>query len=106
MWQAKNAIRTSMTVHTYNTAFMGWAYKPDPEVVRAMTEAGLPLTQEIKRMSLIPVAGELQGLVHPGTGRDALALYQSYDTDARREGPSPAAFGAGGADSAIGQSVQ
>jgi len=105
MWQAKNAIRTSMTVHTYNTAFMGWAYKPDPEVVRAMADAGLPLTQPIKRMSLIPVAGDLQGLVHPGAGRDALALYRSYEADAQREGPSPAAFGGSESDSAIGQSV-
>lgn len=105
MWAAKNKIRTAMTAHAWNTAFMGWAYKPDPEVVRAMAEAGIPLTQEMKRMSLIPVSGDLMPLVHPGAGRDALALYASYDEDARREGPSPALSGQSESDSAIGQSV-
>jgi len=104
-WQAKNTIRGAMVYHQWATAYLGFAYQPDPEAVRAMAEAGLPLTINVTPMSVIPVPGHLSPLVHPGTGRDALALYMSYDKDAQEEGPSAAAFGGATSDSAIGQTV-
>lgn len=106
MWEAQNVIRSAMTYHTFATAFLGFAYQPDPAVVKAMTDAGLPLTLDVKPMQVLPVAGALSPLVHPGTGRDALALFMSYSRSAEQEGPSQAALGSGQADSAIGQTVQ
>ena len=105
-WIGANTLRAAMTYHTWATAYLGWAYKPDPEVVRAMSEAGLALTMEVQPMKVIPVAGDLSPLVHPGPGREVLDLYGMHKEDAQREGPSAAAFGGGSADSAIGHSVQ
>lgn len=106
MWEAQNVIRSAMTYHTFATAFLGFAYRPDPAVVKAMADAGLPLTVDVKPMSVIPIAGDLSPLVHPGSGRDALALYASYARSADEQGPAAAALGGGTADSAIGQTVQ
>lgn len=103
---AKDVIRAAATYHMWATAFMGWAYQPDPVAAAAMADAGLPLTVEVEPMKVVPIAGRLQSLVHEGSGREALLLMQSYDQDVTQEGNTQAVSGGGTSDSAIGQTVQ
>ena len=100
VFQGMNNLATAKLAFSWQTAFPGWAIAANADVTPDLVmENGRPREIDIQPMKAQYVAGSVQPLTHPGTGKDVDELMGLFLGSVHEEAPSAAAGGGPGATS-------